>query len=90
MVEAQGFILTGLDRQPVSMCSSIQTPRLCLQLLLSYTATGLAYTNTAGLFAIPLTTTAVLPPGTYWVSVQARHGFHSWRRVGLDGPDSYI
>src|SRR5207249_4151183 len=39
------------------------------------THTGLAYTNVAGNFTIPLTTPLVLPPGTYWVSVQANMDF---------------
>ncbi|MEO5952863.1 MAG: kelch repeat-containing protein, partial [Chloroflexia bacterium] len=40
-----------------------------------YTATNLAYTNTAGNFVVPLTVPAVLTSGTYWVSVQARMDF---------------
>src|SRR5206468_268275 len=40
------------------------------------TYTGLAYTNVAGVFTIPLPTFLVLSPGTYWVSVQARMDFN--------------
>lgn len=41
-----------------------------------YTGTGLAYTSADNLnFVIPLTTPAVLPEGTYWVSVQSRMDF---------------
>lgn len=39
-----------------------------------YTATGLAYTGSSD-FVITLTTPAVLPAGTYWVSPQARMDF---------------
>ena len=39
-----------------------------------YTATGLAYTGSSD-FVIPLTSPAVLPAGTYWLSVQARQDF---------------
>ena len=39
------------------------------------TYSALAYTNAAGIFTIPLTTPLVLPPGTYWVSVQANMDF---------------
>ncbi len=40
-----------------------------------YSATNLTYTNTLGNFVIPLVRPAVLTPGTYWVSVQARMDF---------------
>jgi len=36
-----------------------------------YSATAQPFTNTSGLFAITLTAPAVLPAGTYWVSVQS-------------------
>jgi len=39
-----------------------------------YTATGLSYSGNPD-FVIPLTAPAVLTPGTYWVSVQARMDF---------------
>jgi hypothetical protein len=43
---------------------------------LVYSAVGLVPTdNGLGTFTIPLTTPAVLPSGTYWVSVQARMDF---------------
>src|SRR6476619_6610652 len=37
-----------------------------------YSATGQSYVNSAGVFQVTLTVPAVLSPGTYWVSVQAR------------------
>jgi len=37
-----------------------------------YTATAQPYVNNAGVFQVTLTVPAVLAPGTYWVSVQAR------------------
>ncbi len=40
-----------------------------------YSAIGLVPTDVGGSFAIDLTTPAVLPAGTYWVSVQARMDF---------------
>lgn len=40
-----------------------------------YTANNLAYTNVGGVFSVPLTTNAVLTPGTYWVSVVANMSF---------------
>src|SRR6266481_2760379 len=40
-----------------------------------YTAMGQPYVNNAGVFQITLTVPAVLAPGTYWVSVQARQDF---------------
>jgi len=39
------------------------------------TYTGLAYSNMGGIFTFSLPTPLVLPPGTYWVSVQARMDF---------------
>ncbi|MGH7993372.1 MAG: Kelch repeat-containing protein, partial [Limisphaerales bacterium] len=41
----------------------------------AYSATGQAYVNNAGVFQITLSPAAVLAPGTYWVSVQARQDF---------------
>jgi hypothetical protein len=46
-----------------------------------YTATGLAYSGNPN-FVIPLTTSATLPPGTYWVSVQARMDFTPFGEFG--------
>ena len=46
------------------------------------TYTGLAYTNMAGSFIIPLPTSLVLPSGTYWVSVQARMDFSPFGQWG--------
>ncbi|MBK6433874.1 hypothetical protein [Candidatus Amarolinea dominans] len=40
-----------------------------------YSALGLVPSDSAGMFTIALTTPAVLPSGTYWVSVQARMDF---------------
>src|SRR5205807_9749665 len=40
-----------------------------------YTAMAQPYVNAAGVFQITLTVPAVLAPGTYWVSVQARMDF---------------
>ena len=40
-----------------------------------YSATAQSYVNNAGVFQVTLTAPAVLPPGTYWVSVQAHMSF---------------
>src|SRR6266403_3981549 len=40
-----------------------------------YTAMAQPYVNNAGVFQVTLTVPAVLTPGTYWVSVQARQDF---------------
>ena len=40
-----------------------------------YSATGQSYVNSAGVFQVTLAAPAVLGPGTYWVSVQARQDF---------------
>ena len=40
-----------------------------------YTATGQSYVNSSGVFQVTLGSPAVLGPGTYWVSVQARQNF---------------
>src|SRR6266513_877627 len=47
-----------------------------------YTAMGQPYVNAAGVFQITLTVPAVLAPGTYWVSVQARMDFTPFGQWG--------
>ena len=49
---------------------------------LVYSALGLVPTDAAGTFTIALTTPAVLPAGTYWVSVQAVMAFSAGGQWG--------
>lgn len=47
-----------------------------------YSAVGLVPTDASGTFTIALTTPAVLPAGTYWLSVQARMDYASGGQWG--------
>ena len=73
MVEAQGVYFNG-PGPALSFNVFFYPDAATLPGTFVYLAT-MAYVNNAGVFQITLTTPAVLAPGTYWVSVQARMDF---------------
>ncbi len=67
-------------RRP-STSTSTKTAGRCLERQV-YSALGLVPSDSAGTFTIALTTPAVLPAGTYWVSVQAAMDFSAGGQWG--------